>query len=263
MKTDPYPIRKRFGQNFLNDQDIIEKIIAILKPQKRDSIVEIGPGKGALTVPIIRFVEKIDVIEIDKNLVNLLERTIDKKNLTIHESDALKFNYAQLNHTNLRIIGNLPYNISTPLLFHLLSFKSIIKDMLFMLQKEVADRICAKYGTKQYGRLSVIMQYYCNVESILMIGPEAFYPKPKVNSTIIKITPRQKPKYQLFNEKCFETIVREAFSQRRKTLRNGLKNYLDEAHIQKLGIPSNERAENLEVKDFVALSNLYYQSKNN
>ena len=135
--------------------------------------------------------------------------------------------------------------------------------MLFMLQKEVVDRICAPRGTKEYGRLSVTLQYYCEVESKLTIGPEAFHPAPKVNSAIIRITPRQKPKYQLSSEDCFETIVREAFSQRRKTLRNGLKKYLNETNIKEIGIPLNERAENLKVKDFVNLSNLYYQSKNN
>jgi 16S rRNA (adenine1518-N6/adenine1519-N6)-dimethyltransferase len=263
MKIESYPIRKRFGQNFLCDQNIIEEIINIIKPQRNDHIIEIGPGKGALTIPIIKFIKKLDVIEIDKNLANLLKKNINNKYLTIYEEDALKFNYAKLNYFDLRIIGNLPYNISTPLLFHLLSFKKIIKDMLFMLQKEVVDRICAQRGTKEYGRLSVTLQYYCEVESKLIIGPEAFHPAPKVDSAIIRITPRQKPKYQLSSEDCFEIIVREAFSQRRKTLRNGLKKYLNETNIKEIGIPLNERAENLKVKDFVNLSNLYYQSKNN
>ena len=260
MQTDSHHIRKRFSQNFLKDHNVIENIVNIINPQKNDHIIEIGPGKGALTIPILNYVKKLNVIEIDKDLVRLLSRNINDKNLIIHECDALKFDYSKFKNSNLRLIGNLPYNISTPLLFHLLSYKEKIKNMLFMLQKEVAKRICAKSGTKEYGRLSVMLQYYCDVESMLIIKPDAFYPSPKVDSSIVKITPRQEPKYQLFNENCFEKIVRAAFSQRRKTLYNGLRKYLDEADIKKIGIPHNERAEKLEVEDFVKLSNLYYQS---
>ncbi len=260
MRTDSYHIKKRFSQNFLQDQIVIENIVNIIDPQKNDYIVEIGPGKGALTIPILNNVEKLNVIEIDKDLVKLLKRNINDRNLIIHEHDALKFDYSKFKHSNLKLIGNLPYNISTPLLFHLLSYKDKIKNMFFMLQKEVVERICAKSGTKEYGRLSVMLQYYCDVESVLIIKPDAFYPSPKVDSSMVKITPRQEPKYQLFNEGCFEKIVKAAFSQRRKTLHNGLKKYLDEADIKKIGIPKNERAEKLEVEDFVKLSNLYYQS---
>ncbi len=260
MQTDLHHIRKRFSQNFLEDQSVIENIVNIINPQKNDHIIEIGPGKGALTIPIFNNVKKLNVIEIDKDLVKLLRRNIGDKNLIIHEHDALKFDYSKFKHSNLKLIGNLPYNISTPLLFHLLSYKDKIKNMFFMLQKEVVERICAKPGTKEYGRLSVMLQYYCDVESMLIIKPEAFYPSPKVDSSIVKITPRQEPKYQLFNEDCFEKIVKAAFSQRRKTLYNGLKKYLDETDIKKIGIPQNERAEKLEVEDFVKLSNLYYQS---
>ena len=260
MQTDLHHIRKRFSQNFLEDQSVIENIVNIINPQKNDHIIEIGPGKGALTIPIFNNVKKLNVIEIDKDLVKLLRRNIGDKNLIIHEHDALKFDYSKFKHSNLKLIGNLPYNISTPLLFHLLSYKDKIKNMFFMLQKEVVERICAKPGTKEYGRVSVMLQYYCDVESMLIIKPEAFYPSPKVDSSIVKITPRQEPKYQLFNEDCFEKIVKAAFSQRRKTLYNGLKKYLDETDIKKIGIPQNERAEKLEVKDFVKLSNLYYQS---
>ena len=260
MHKDSHHIRKRFSQNFLQDQSVIENIIDIIYPQKNDHIIEIGPGKGALTIPIFNNVEKLNVIEIDKDLVKFLRRNIDDKNLVIHEYDALKFDYSKFKHSNLKLIGNLPYNISTPLLFHLLSYKNKIKNMFFMLQKEVVERICAKSGTKEYGRLSVMLQYYCDVESMLIIKPEAFYPNPKVDSSIIKITPRKKPKYQLLDENSFEKIVKAAFSQRRKTLFNGLKKYLNESEIKKIGIPKNERAEKLEVEDFVKLSNLYYQS---
>ena len=260
MQTNSHHIRKRFSQNFLRDQSVIEDIINIINPQKNDHIVEIGPGEGALTIPIFNNVKKLNVIEIDKDLVKLLRKNIDNKNLIIHQNDALKFDYSKFKQSNLKLIGNLPYNISTPLLFHLLSYKEKIKNMFFMLQKEVVERICAESGTKKYGRLSVMMQYYCDVESLLTIKPEAFYPTPKVESSIVKITPRQEPKYQLFNEDCFERIVRTAFSQRRKNLYNGLKKYLDEDDIKKIGISLNERAEKLNVEDFVKLSNLYYQS---
>ena len=262
-KAPAHKARKRFGQHFLSDQTIIKQIINIINPQKHDHIIEIGPGKGALTIPIIKSIDKLNVIEIDKDLVNFLKKNIDSELLIIHENDALKFNYSKLNHSDLRIIGNLPYNISTPLLFHLLSYKNLIKEMLFMLQKEVVERICAKCGTKQYGRLSVTLQYYCDVESLLVIKPDAFNPSPKIDSAIIKITPLVQPRYKLNSDESFKIIVREAFSQRRKTIRNGLKNYLNEDEIEKIGIPLNERAENLHIKDFVKLSNLYYQLQNN
>tara|TARA_B100001778_G_scaffold334877_1_gene348546 strand:- start:5960 stop:6745 length:786 start_codon:yes stop_codon:yes gene_type:complete len=261
MQSDSHYLKKRFSQNFLEDKSVIEKIINIINPEKSDHLIEIGPGKGALTVPIIKFVKKIDVIEIDKQLVKLLKDNIDDKKLTIHEYDALKFDYSKFKNRNLRLIGNLPYNISTPLLFYLLSYKNIIKNMFFMLQKEVVERICARPGTKEYGRLSVMIQYCCEVESMLEIKPDAFYPSPNVDSAIVKITPLSKTKYKLINDENFKTIVREAFSQRRKTIRNALKMFLNEDDIKAAGIDANVRAEKLEIKDFVELSNLY-QVKN-
>ena len=257
MQADSHHIRKRFSQNFLEDQNVIEKIVDIINPQKSDYIIEIGPGKGALTVPIFKSVDKLNVIEIDKDLTKLLKKNIGDKNLIIHEHDALKFDYSNFKHTNLRLIGNLPYRISTPLLFHLLSYKDIIKNMFFMLQKEVVERICAKSGTKEYGRLSVMLQYYCDAELMLIIKPDAFFPSPKVDSAIVKITPLSEAKYELLNDKSFKIIVREAFSQRRKTIRNSLKTFLNETEIKAAGIDTNVRAENLEIKDFVKLSNLY------
>ena len=171
------------------------------------------------------------------------------------------FDYSKFKNRNLRLIGNLPYNISTPLLFYLLSYKNIIKNMFFMLQKEVVERICARPGTKEYGRLSVMIQHCCEVESMLEIKPDAFYPSPNVDSAIVKITPLSKTKYKLINDENFKTIVREAFSQRRKTIRNALKMFLNEDDIKAAGIDANVRAEKLEIKDFVELSNLY-QVKN-
>ncbi len=264
MKSDSHRARKRFGQNFLHDPAIIQQIINALNPRRQDHVVEIGPGKGALTKPLLERVDKLDVIEIDRDLVNVLTTNIDNHNgLNIHEADALKLDYSKFDHTDLRIVGNLPYNISTPLLFHLLTYKGCIKDMLFMLQKEVVDRICAECGNKQYGRLSIMLQYYCDVESLFVIKPGAFNPSPKVDSTIVRITPLPYPRYELFDHESLKVIVRVAFSQRRKTLRNSLKIYINETNIKDLGIAPEIRAENLQIIDFVKLANRYHQLKIN
>lgn len=261
---DTHRARKRFGQNFLHDPAIIQRIVDVINPQIDDNILEIGPGKGALTKLILERVNKLNVIEIDRDLVNVLEMSIGKdKRLKIHQADVLKINLTQFEQKDWRIVGNLPYNISTPLLFHLLTYRDCIKDMLFMLQKEVVDRICAKPGNKQYGRLSIMLQYYCDVESLFVIKPGAFNPSPKVDSAIVKLTPLTKPRYELTSESSLELIVREAFSQRRKTIRNGLKKYIDESDILKLGIAPEIRAENLAVADFVKLANHYHQLKIN
>jgi 16S rRNA (adenine1518-N6/adenine1519-N6)-dimethyltransferase len=262
--SDHHQARKRFGQNFLHDPAIIQRIVGVINPQKSDHIIEIGPGKGAITELLLERVEHLDVIEIDRDLVKLLLQSFaDDKRLTIHEADALKLDFSQFTHSDLRIVGNLPYNISTPLLFHLLTYRHCIKDMLFMLQKEVVDRICAKPGNKQYGRLSIMLQIYCDVESLFIIKPGAFNPSPKVDSAIVKLTPLEKPRYELHDHKSLEIIVRESFSQRRKTLRNSLKKYIDAAEIVELGIAPEIRAENLEIADFVKLANCYHQLKIN
>ena len=257
MQIDSHHIRKRFSQNFLEDQIIIDKIVNLINPQKDDFIIEIGPGKGALTIPILKYVKNFNAIEIDRELVRLLKEKIKNEEFVVYENDALKFDYSKFKNKNIRLIGNLPYNISTPLLFHLLSYKKIIKNMFFMLQKEVVERICAKPNSKKYGRLSVILQYYCDVESMLIIKPDAFNPSPKVDSAIIKITPLSNTKYDLYSNESFKIIVREAFSQRRKTIRNALKIFLNKNDISELGIDGNLRAENLQIKDFVTLSNQY------
>ena len=237
-KAPAHKARKRFGQHFLSDQTIIKQIINIINPQKHDHIIEIGPGKGALTIPIIKSIDKLNVIEIDKDLVNFLKKTIDSELLVIHENDALKFNYSKLNHSDLRIIGNLPYNISTPLLFHLLSYKNLIKEMFFMLQKEVVERICAKCGTKQYGRLSVTLQYYCDVESLLVIKPDAFNPSPKIDSAIMSFSRKN-----IFSKELIQS-VNIMFSFRRKKLQNIGK---------KLGIEieSNQRLEEMNNNEII------------
>lgn len=264
MNADHHRARKRFGQNFLHDPTIIQRIIDTINPQKNDHIIEIGPGKGALTKPLLERVDHLDVIEIDRDLAGTLQTKLDtnEHKLTIHQFDALKIDFSMFGHTDLRIIGNLPYNISTPILFHLLHFSKHIKDMIFMLQKEVVERICAKSNSKQYGRLSVMLQYYCDVESLFTIKPEAFTPSPKVDSAIVRLTPLTQPKYVLSDKNTFAFIVREAFSQRRKTIRNALKKYLNDAHFEELVITPEKRAENLEIEEFIKLANCYHQLKN-
>jgi 16S rRNA (adenine1518-N6/adenine1519-N6)-dimethyltransferase len=264
MNSDNHRARKRFGQNFLHDATVIQRIVDAINPHKHEHIIEIGPGKGALTSPLLNHVEKLDVIEIDKDLAATLRTSFGNENrLIIHETDALKLNFDSFEYTDLRIVGNLPYNISTPILFHLLTFRDRIKDMTFMLQKEVVDRICAESGNKQYGRLSIMLQYYCDVESLFIVKPGAFTPSPKVDSAIVKLTPLTHPRYELADHECLKIIVREAFSQRRKTIRNALRKCLDESTIKNAGIAPESRAENLEIADFVTLANCYHHMKIN
>jgi 16S rRNA (adenine1518-N6/adenine1519-N6)-dimethyltransferase len=251
--------RKRFGQNFLHDHNIIYNIIAHIQASANQHWVEIGPGQGALTAPLLAQNVQLDVVELDRDLVTLLQRKFDNHpNLTIHSADALNFDFAGLakNGEKLHVIGNLPYNISTPLLFHLLSSSVCIADMHFMLQKEVVDRICATPGSKQYGRLSVMMQYYCEGELLFDVPPESFDPIPKVMSAIIRLTPHAQPPVAVTNLENFAQIVAHAFLQRRKTIRNSLKNLLSEQQIAEAGINPSARAETLSLEEFAALSNL-------
>ena len=251
--------RKRFGQNFLHDPKIIQQIVEIINPQPDDHIVEIGPGKGAITRLLITKVQQLDVIEIDRDLVDILRQELGEfDHCTIHQNDALQFDFAGLNKSDVRIVGNLPYNISTPLLFHLLNYHSCIQDMTVMLQKELVDRICADTGTKQYGRLSIMLQYYCQTEALLSIKPGAFKPSPKVDSAIVKLTPKKDGLIPLADKKSFELIVRTAFSQRRKTIKNALKNMIDAADLVKIDIAPEMRAENLSIEQFVNIANLYH-----
>lgn len=263
MNRDTHKARKRFGQNFLHDPAIIQKIVDAINPQKSDYLIEIGPGKGAITKHLLQRVEKLNVIEIDRDLIQLLSSNFEENNVIIHEADALKFDFSTLNQTNLRIVGNLPYNISTPLLFHLLAYKHCIKDMLFMLQKEVVDRICAKPGNKQYGRLSIMLQFYCDVESLFTIKPGAFSPAPKVDSAIVKLVPLSNPRYEICDHETLALIVKESFSQRRKTIRNNLKKYLSESEIMNAGIAPEKRAESIDIDGFAKLANYYHQLKIN
>jgi len=233
--------RKHFGQNFLVDNQVVNRIIATISPKKNDNIVEIGPGKGALTFPLLEHLDHLSVIEIDRDLISLLKSKKQRK-LTIYEADALKFNYSQISN-NLRIVGNLPYNISSPLLFRLLSEKNHIIDMIFMLQKEVTDRIVANHGSKTYGRLSVMMQTFFEVESIFTVPKESFAPQPKIESSIIYLKTRAKPLTE--NTKLLEKIVKISFSQRRKTLKNCLKSILSQEQTK---IDLSQRAECLVLK---------------
>lgn len=242
--------RKRFGQNFLTDDKVIERIVAIILPKFNDNLLEIGPGQGAITLPLLEYVKQLNVIEIDRDLIAKLKK-LNKDNLVIHQGDALKFDLNTL-PTPLRVVGNLPYNISSPLLFHLLKNRDKVIDMIFMLQKEVVERIVAKNNSRIYGRLSVMIQAFFEVELIFVVPPESFEPMPKVDSAIIYLKPLTQSKVN--NITNFETIVKTAFSKRRKTLKNCLKSLLLQTQTT---INLSQRAEALKVKDFIVLTNDY------
>ena len=250
--------RKRFGQNFLVDQHIINRIVRSLNASEDDNLIEIGPGQGALTKLVIDRCPSLQVIELDRDLIPMLLSQFAKyKDFKIHNQDALKFDYASLgSHSRpLRILGNLPYNISTPLMFHLLSYKGIVKDMHFMLQKEVVQRLAATPGDKLYGRLTVMMQYHCEVSHLFDVGPSSFRPQPKVDSAIVRLVPWEKPPYPADNPEHLSLLVNHAFQQRRKTLRNTLKDDLAPLAGRDLPIDTSLRAERLSISDFVNLSN--------
>ena len=246
----PHNPRKRFGQNFLVDDQIINRIISTINPKNNEIIVEIGPGKGALTLPILEHLDHLNVIEIDRDLVSLLN-SLQQDKLTIFEADALQFDFNQFPQ-KIRVIGNLPYNISSPLLFHLLNFREQIIDMTFMLQKEVVDRIVATHGNKTYGRLSVMMQAFFEVESMFVVPKESFEPQPKIESAILYLKTRTEPLVK--NLKPLEEIVKVAFSQRRKTLKNCLKSIINQSQTE---IDLSQRAEMLSIENFITLMNDY------
>lgn len=249
--------RKRFGQNFLQDHRIIDSMISSIEARPNEHWVEIGPGQGALTEPLLKSGVQLEVVELDRDLVTLLQEKFKQyDNLRIHSADALRFDFSALAvHGKLRVIGNLPYNISTPLMFHILANSACIEDMFFMLQKEVVDRICAEPNSKKYGRLSVMMQYYCATEWLFDVPPESFDPVPKVMSAIVRLVPHTVPPVQVDSLANLNTVVTTAFSQRRKTLRNSLKKLIDEQTMLDLGINPVLRAENISLSDFAKLSN--------
>ena len=252
--------RKRFGQNFLHDHNVIDRIVGSIQPKPEHHLVEIGPGRGAITEPLLEATGgELDVIELDRDLIPILNAQFFRhEKLRIHEADALEFDFGQLatDDRPLRMVGNLPYNISTPLMFHLLEYADVIKDMHFMLQKEVVQRLCAAPGDNAYGRLGIMMQYHCEARFLFTVPPGAFNPPPKVESAIVRLTPRKTPKYIADDYATFERIVKTSFAQRRKTLKNNLKGILVDDDFKTLGIALNARAETLPIQTFVDISNL-------
>lgn len=247
--------KKRFGQNFLTDQAIIGSLISAIDPKTDDLMVEIGPGLGAMTHPLLTRLDHLHVVELDRDIVGWMQSHYPAEKITIHHQDALKFDFSGIASHKIRIVGNLPYNISTPILFHLLENIAAITDMHFMLQKEVVERMVAEPSTSAYGRLSVMLQYRLQMEYLLTVPPDAFDPPPKVESAFVRAVPYVQPPYPALDEQLFASIVLAAFSQRRKTLRNTLKGILDDAGFEALGIDSQLRAENLSVASFVSIAN--------
>ncbi|MDR2926451.1 MAG: 16S rRNA (adenine(1518)-N(6)/adenine(1519)-N(6))-dimethyltransferase RsmA [Azoarcus sp.] len=257
-RTGGHIARRRFGQNFLTASGVVDRIIAVVRPRSGENMVEIGPGLGALTQPLIERLGHLHVIEIDRDLIVRLRERYALDRLAIHEGDALAFDFDALcaeGKPALRVVGNLPYNISTPLLFHLGRFASRLADCHFMLQKEVVMRMVAAPGTAEYGRLSVMLQYLFQMERLFDVPPGAFRPAPKVTSSIVRMVPLPAGTHVARDEALFARIVAAAFSQRRKTLRNTLRDFLDETALKSLGFDPGLRGERLSVADFVAISN--------
>lgn len=251
MKHTP---RKRFGQNFLQDQSIIHKIIECINPLPEQNFIEIGPGLAALTKPLIEKLSHLEVIELDRDIVSFLQETFTPKQLTIHQGDALKFDFT-MNNKPIRVVGNLPYNISTPIMFYLSQFPNI-QNMVFMLQKEVVERICAKPNTRDYGKLSIMLQYKYKCRYLLDVPPESFYPAPKVDSAIVSLTPRNDYDWHTVDENKLSTVVSKAFSQRRKTINNSLKELFSAEQLRMVGIEPQLRPENIELEKYIILSKL-------
>ena len=264
MRKFPLP-RKRFGQHFLRDKSVIQKIVSAIAASPGDHLVEIGPGQGALTQVLLRASGcKLDVIEIDRDLVAPLRvLAVCHPELTVHQADALTFDFACLagGGLPLRLAGNLPYNISTPLIFHLLTFAGSIQDMHFMLQKEVVDRLAAMPCTKDYGRLSVMVQYHCRVDALFDVAPEAFDPPPRVDSGVVCLVPFQQKPFVADSFRHFSELVKTAFSQRRKTLRNSLRNMMDVSGSVDYPLDMQLRPEQVSVAEFVELSNFIFCRK--
>ncbi len=250
--------KKRFGQNFLTDHGIIQGIVEAISPQAEDNLIEIGPGLGALTVPLLQRIPQMQVIELDRDLVARLQQQYSADRLMIHSGDVLNVDFGTMGE-NMRIVGNLPYNISSPLLFHLVPFASRIQDMHFMLQKEVVERIVAQPSTRDYGRLTVMLQYHFWAEMLFEVPPESFSPAPKVDSAIVRLVPRVGTPDGLPapNSVHFSQLVARSFAQRRKTLRNNLKGVLDDADFHAIGIEPSTRPECLSLGDFVRLTHAF------
>ncbi len=258
-----YPVhkpRKSFGQHFLADHYAIDKIVQWIRPQSEDCLIEIGPGLGALTQPLLERVSHLTLIELDRDLISTLRSLADSQQLTIYNQDVLRFDFKdffqkQNPKKSLRIVGNLPYNISTPVIFHVLQHAALIHDMHFMFQKEVAERLVAHPGDPHYGRLSIMTQYFCKNTLLFALGPEAFAPPPKVDSAFVRLEPYQTPPFRAHTFSNFEQVVCRAFHQRRKTLRNTLGSYLPPEAFERSGIDPSLRPQTLSVEAFVRLSN--------
>ncbi|MDA8483885.1 16S rRNA (adenine(1518)-N(6)/adenine(1519)-N(6))-dimethyltransferase RsmA [Pseudomonas resinovorans] len=249
--------RKRFGQNFLHDAGIIHRILRSIHARPGERLLEIGPGQGALTEGLLASGAQLDVVELDLDLIPILKHKFGLlPNFRLNQGDALKFDFRQLDAEphSLRVVGNLPYNISTPLIFHLLSHADLIRDMHFMLQKEVVERLAAEPGGGDWGRLSIMVQYHCRVEHLFNVGPGAFNPPPKVDSAIVRLVPHEVLPHPAKDPALLERVVREAFNQRRKTLRNTLKGLLDASAIEAAGVDGGLRPEQLDLASFVRLA---------
>ena len=246
--------RKRFGQNFLVDRGIVDAIVGAVRPQAGDQVVEIGPGLGALTEPLLAQVDHLHVVEIDRDLIARLKKKHPPERLSVHEGDALAFDFATIGE-RLKIVGNLPYNISTPLLFHLADYANCVVDMHFMLQKEVVERMVAEPGDADFGRLSVMLQYRFWMEWLIDVPPESFDPPPKVDSAVVRLIPKPASELKARNPHKLASVVLAAFAQRRKMLRNTLKGILDDAGFVALGINPTLRPEDVPVEDYVRIAN--------
>jgi 16S rRNA (adenine1518-N6/adenine1519-N6)-dimethyltransferase len=261
MKSvDGHTARKRFGQNFLVSDGVIRKIVDAVAPRAGDTVVEIGPGLGALTVPLLARIDHLHVVEIDRDLIARLQQRFPPERLIIHQGDALEFDFGSLKGAGpLKIVGNLPYNISSPLLFHLVPFAPLVHEMHFMLQREVVDRMVADPGSKDFGRLSVMLQYRYHMERLFIVPPGSFNPPPKVDSAIVRMIPvdfsRVRADAIASDPALFARVVTAAFSQRRKMLRNTLRDFISEADLAALGITPTARAEDIAVADYVRLAN--------
>ena len=253
------PPKKHLGQNFLHERTIIDKIVQAVNPKPGERLVEIGPGQGAITFPLLGRHGELTVIEFDRDLIfPLTEAARAHGTLTVIHRDVLKVDFSELagpDHGRIRLVGNLPYNLSSPILFHALDHAAAISDMTFMLQKEVVERMASGPGSKVYGRLSVMLQAYCTVTPLFTVPPGAFRPAPKVDSAVVRLVPLPPESLAVRDRGGFERVVRDAFGQRRKTLRNALSTLCDAGAIEAAGIRPDARAEQIEVGDFIRLAN--------
>ena len=247
--------RKRFGQHFLTDPGVVDAILRAVNATKDDVVVEIGPGQGAITTALAANAGHLHAVELDRDLVARLRQQYESNpDVTIHQADALSFDFSTLGD-QLRIVGNLPYNISTPLLFHLLNFRDRILDMHFMLQKEVVDRMAANPGGKSYGRLGIMLGCHLNIESLFDVDRSAFDPPPEVTSSVVRLDPLPPGAFDIEDEALLSKLVTNAFMKRRKTIRNSLRDHVDVTDLEAVGIDPGLRPEQISIAKFIELSN--------